>query len=81
MRGAGRGHPGVLEEAVRHVERIAIEDADDLALAVQPLVPDARRPGRARLERPGGVRVVQVGLRHLVDDADLRHGRDARDDR
>src|SRR6266545_3411514 len=44
---AGRVVDGVLKEAMVDVERTRIDHADDLALAVQTLVPDAGRARRA----------------------------------
>src|SRR4030088_3234090 len=40
---------GIQEEAMRDVQRAAIDHADDLPLAVQPLTPDALRRGDAGL--------------------------------
>src|SRR6185436_17961438 len=56
------------EEAMIDVEdAAALDDADDLSLAVQAAVPDARRVDVARLSRRGGVGVVLDDLSDLLN--------------
>ena len=56
---------------MRDVQRAAIDHADDLPLAVQPLTPDALRRGDAGLVRPRRAAVVVERFGHFFDQLDV----------
>ena len=70
---------GVLEKAMRDIDGTAVDHADDLALAVQALVPDARGARRAGLVRAGSVDVVVLLLGHFLDAPHVRQRGDGRE--